>query len=56
MSRVVYIFLSFVSMLLVGLLSFTIGYFGGGYFSFIPLIIWFIIMQIFIVPRLLKKK
>jgi hypothetical protein len=29
---------------------------NGGFISFAPMIIWFIIGQIFVVPRLRKKK
>lgn len=56
MSKLFYILIAFFSMILAGVVSFFIGLYDGGYFAFIPLIAWFILVQIFIVPRVLKKK
>jgi hypothetical protein len=44
----------FVSMFIAVAIATVIAIFDGGYLAFIPLVAWFILGQIFIVPKLRK--
>jgi hypothetical protein len=55
MKKTSYVLILIVSFLAAGLGSIAIVMNDGGYFSWLPLIVWFIWAQIFVVPKILKK-
>ncbi len=48
--------LGYATMFLAGVLAFVImTILDGGYWTFAPLILWFVLMQIFVVPKILRN-
>jgi len=43
-------------MIIVIGLAIFIAWNDGGYWSFVPMVVWFVLAQIFVVPEILKKK
>jgi len=56
MSKLTLNLIGFFSMVLAIGIAFLIMINDGGFWSFVPMILWFVLGQIFIVPKILKKK
>jgi len=55
MSKLILLLVLFISMVMAGIISFVIMINEGGLWTAAPIILWFVIGQIFIVPKILEK-
>jgi len=56
MSKLKLHLIGFLSLAIAGIITFFVLINDGGNWAFAPGLVWFVVVQIFLVPKILKKK